>query len=46
MELLLKDTSQTMGSVSVSWSDTGALFSLELLLEAGGCEEICNCYIF
>ena len=46
MELLLRDISQTMGSVGVSWSDTGVLFALEVLLDVGGCEDICNCYIF
>ena len=46
VELLLIDTSRTMGSMGVSWSDTGVFFPLELLLEVGVCEEICNCYIF
>ena len=46
VELLLRDTSWTMGVVGLSWSDTGVLFALEVLLDVGGCEEICNCYIF
>ena len=46
VELLLRDSSWTTESLGVSWSDTGVLFYLEVLLEVGGCEEICNYYIF
>ena len=46
VELLLIDTSWTMGSMGVSCSDIGVLFALDVLLDVGGCEEICNCYIF